>query len=117
LTAVGYSNGANIAAAVLPLRPETFGRAVLLRPMTPLETFSPPDLTGKEVLILKGTRDRIIPGESTDRLARLLRDAGAAVEVAEMDAGHELIRADLETAARWLAGDRQGAWPAASGWR
>ena len=56
LTAVGYSNGANIAAAVLPLRPETFGRAVLLRPMTPLETFSPPDLTGKEVLILKGTR-------------------------------------------------------------
>jgi predicted esterase/catechol 2,3-dioxygenase-like lactoylglutathione lyase family enzyme len=117
LTALGYSNGANIAAAILLLRPETFDRAVLLRPMTPLNTFSQPNLTGKEVLILKGKRDRIIPGESTDRLARVLRDAGAAVELAEFDAGHELTRADLETAAGWLAGNRRDALPNASGWR
>src|SRR6476469_4903777 len=58
--AVGYSNGANIAAALLLLHPKILGGAILLRPMVPLVPESPPDLSGIPVLILAGTHDPII---------------------------------------------------------
>src|SRR5438128_2631452 len=44
LIAVGYSNGANIAAAVLLLRPGTIISAVLFRAMVPLTPASEPNL-------------------------------------------------------------------------
>ena len=101
--AVGYSNGANMAAAVILLRPETFRHAVLLRPMLPLQNPALPDLQGKNILILQGRRDGVIPAHSTRELHRLLRGAGAAVTAVEVDAGHELTAQDLATAADWLA--------------
>ncbi len=67
--ALGYSNGANIAAAMLLLHPEILAGAALLHAMVPLEPAQPPDLTGKPVLITGGRRDPIIPGEQTEALA------------------------------------------------
>src|SRR4051812_15532918 len=77
LTAVGYSNGANIAAAVLLLRPGAITSAVLLRAMVPLTPASPPNLSGTRVLICSGKCDPIIPVENAGRLAAMLREAGS----------------------------------------
>lgn len=77
LTAIGFSNGANIAATLLLLRPESLAGAVLLRPMVVLEPVSVPDLTGKRVLISSGTADPIVPNDHPPRLAQIFRQAGA----------------------------------------
>lgn len=100
---LGYSNGANIAAALLFVRPELGSRAILLRPMLPLKRIKIEHLEGKEILILRGKRDRVIPPESTDQLVDALRGAGAEVEVVEVEAGHELTETDVAEASRWLA--------------
>jgi len=104
MTALGYSNGANIAAAILLLRPEVFSSAVLLRPMLPLQKQPLPDLQGKAILILRGSRDAIIPSDSTDQLILMLKQAGANVTTQTMDAGHEITRRDIETISAWLSG-------------
>ncbi|MDJ0783223.1 MAG: VOC family protein [Desulfosarcinaceae bacterium] len=103
LTAMGYSNGANMAAAILLLRPEVFAGAVLLRPMLPLQHLTPPDLKGKPILVLRGSRDRVIPADSTDRLISVLVAAGARVTTRSIDAGHEITQADIDAATRWVA--------------
>ena len=102
LTALGYSNGANIAAAIILLRPEVFARAVLLRPMLPLQDPSAPDLQGKQILILRGEHDTVIPSDDTDRLVMTLQDAGANVSVQWIPAGHEITGRDLEEVTYWL---------------
>lgn len=102
LTALGYSNGANIAAAMMLLRPEIFSKAILLRPMLPLTSVTQADLSGKEVLILRGTEDRLIPAHSTDLLIDTLQRFGAEVAVKKIAAGHELSADDLQTASHWL---------------
>lgn len=111
LVGLGYSNGANIAAAILLLRPEVFCGAVLIRPMLPLQPRVLPDLTGKPVLILQGLRDTVISSHSTRELIDLLKQSGACVEVAAFEAGHEITPSDLETASRWFnetgSGNRQ----------
>jgi predicted esterase len=104
LTALGYSNGSNIAAAVILLRPEVFSCAVLVRPMLPLQNPPLPDLTGQKILVLKGKHDAIIPSASTDRLVKTLKRAGAAVTTREMDAGHEITARDVDAISEWLAG-------------
>lgn len=102
LVALGYSNGANIAAAMLLLRPELFSKAILLRPMLPLNAALPGQLEGKEILVLRGASDNVIPAQSTDQLIRTLRAAGAQVDVIEIAAGHELTEADVAVARHWL---------------
>jgi predicted esterase len=103
MTALGYSNGANIAAAVLFLRPEVFSRAILLRPMLPLQTPDLPDLRGRKILLLRGKQDTVIPPDSTAHLEQALRSAGADVTSAAIDAGHEITVQDVQTISRWLA--------------
>ncbi len=115
LTALGYSNGANVAAAMLLLRPEIFTRAVLLRPMMPLSQVSPQDLNGKAILILKGRQDRVIPAAGSDRLAAVLAEAGARVTLKTLETGHALTPQDLEMTSRWLAGALDTARLAATG--
>jgi phospholipase/carboxylesterase len=100
--ALGFSNGANIAAAVMMLKPEALAGAVLLRAMVPLKAPPPADLSGRRVLILSGDRDPIVPAENAARLAALLRDAGANVEHRTLPAGHGLSQADLRLAAEWM---------------
>ena len=100
--AVGYSNGANIAAALLLLHPGSLSGALLLRPMVPLVPETLPDLSGIPVLILAGTHDPIIPAPQPRVLADLLGSAGAEVTLHASDAGHGLTREDLETGQRWM---------------
>jgi len=104
LTAVGYSNGANMAAAMLLLRPEVFSSAVLLRPMVPLQNRAIPDLDGKVVLVLKGDFDAVIPSASTDQLIRMLVQSGAQLTVREIRAGHEITSDDIHAMSQWFAG-------------
>ncbi|ALA16136.1 MULTISPECIES: alpha/beta hydrolase [unclassified Chelatococcus] len=101
--AVGFSNGANIAAAMLLLAPEALAGAVLLRVMTPLVPDVLPDLAGKPVLMLSGSADPIVPADDAAWLAGLLREAGATVQHEVLPAGHGLTQADINLSARWLA--------------
>jgi len=100
--ALGFSNGANIAAALLMLRPETLAGAVLIRPMVPFAEPPAADLAGRPVLILSGAMDPIVPVENARRLAVQLTAAGAQVEHRILPAGHGLSQADLDRAADWL---------------
>jgi phospholipase/carboxylesterase len=101
--AVGFSNGANIAAAVLLLRPDAFAGAVLLRAMSPLREPPAVDLTGKPVLILSGAMDPIVPASDVSGLAATLRSAGATVEHRTLPSGHGLSQSDVALAQAWLA--------------
>ncbi len=100
--ALGFSNGANIAAAMLLLRPDTLTGAVLLRAMVPLSDPPPADLSGKPVLILSGAADPIVPEENARRLAGQLGRAGAEVEHAVLPAGHGLTQTDLARVEAWM---------------
>lgn len=104
LVALGYSNGANMGASLLLLRPEVVGGAILLRPTLPLVPQSTPDLTGKSVFISAGTRDSMTPREKTAQLQDLLRVAGADVTTNWEEAGHSLTREEIERARSWLVG-------------
>lgn len=100
--AVGFSNGANIAAAMLLLRPEALAGAALLRAMSPFREPPPGDLPGKRVLILSGALDPIVPAEDAARLSRTLGIAGAEVEHEILPAGHGLSQADVGVLRGWL---------------
>jgi phospholipase/carboxylesterase len=93
--ALGYSNGANLAAAVLLLRPSTLIGAILLRAMAPLADPPRPDLAGVPVLILSGLNDPIVPASSAKKLALSLSAAGARVAHETAPAGHGLTQADV----------------------
>lgn len=102
--AVGFSNGANIAAAILLLRPGTLGGALLIRPMVPLVPDPLPALAGVPVQINAGTADPIVTPAQSEALAELLRRAGAAVTIDWIRGGHGLAPQDLDVGARFLAG-------------
>lgn len=100
--ALGYSNGANIAVAVLLLRPQVLAGAILLRAMVPLSQPPQADLTGKPVLIVSGQRDPIIPANNAAKLAAQLADAGANVQHRVLPVGHQLSQADLTIGKEWM---------------
>ena len=102
IVAVGYSNGANIAASMLLLRPEILSAAILFRAMVPLIPETQSNLSSVRVWIGTGTNDPIIPTSETKRLVVLLRGAGADVTMRYFQAGHELTPADVEAAREWL---------------
>lgn len=101
--AVGFSNGANIAASLLWLTPEHLAGAALWRVMRPLPEAPGVPLAGKRVLILAGTADPLIPAERAQDLAAALSEAGAAVSLEILPAGHGLTQTDLAITARFLA--------------
>ena len=100
--AVGYSNGANIAASLLLLRPQTLHGAILFRVMVPLIPPAQPDLSSVRVWIGAGDKDPIIPTSESQRLAELLRRAGADVTIRFFNSGHNLTNDEIETASDWL---------------
>lgn len=104
VTAVGYSNGANIAASLLLLRPDVLQGAVLLRPMVPLIPEKAPELLGVDVFLSAGRLDPIVRPEETERLADLLQQYGASVTLQWSPQGHELTQSEIEQARHWLAG-------------
>jgi phospholipase/carboxylesterase len=101
--AVGFSNGANIAAALLLTRPGVLSGAVLLRAMVPLARPPVADLQGTPVLVLSGATDPIVPAGNAARLAAMLSDANAAVTHRILPSGHQLGQADVVISRDWLA--------------
>ena len=101
--ALGYSNGANIAAAVLLLHPQTLAGAMLLRPMLPLTPGSVPDLAGKPVFIAAGRRDPLVPTDAVEALCDWLRRGGARLTVRWQDAGHALTPEEIGALRAWAA--------------
>jgi phospholipase/carboxylesterase/glyoxalase family protein len=104
LVAVGYSNGANIAASLMLLHPGLLRSAVLLRAMVPFEPEEPPDLSGMPVFLAAGRGDRMISPEHTERLAEILREAGADLDLRWRDTGHALTFEEAAEAKEWLSG-------------
>lgn len=103
LTAFGFSNGANIAATLLQLRPETLGGAILLRPMVVLDRpAGGGTLTGKRVLLCHGTTDPLVPAAHPGRLAALLQAGGADVQIESIPASHGLTSLDVAAAQKWF---------------
>ena len=102
LVAVGFSNGANIAASTLLLRPGVLAGAVLLRAMVPLVPYPLPALPSTPVFLAAGDQDPIVPASEAERLRALLTAAGATVEFRRSPAGHNLLPGDVKAAAAWL---------------
>jgi predicted esterase len=103
LLAVGFSNGANIGATLLLLRPETLGGGALFRPMVVLDQpAAAGSLAGRRILLCNGTTDPLIPPDDPARLASLLRAGGADVKLELLPASHALTPQDVAAAQSWL---------------
>jgi predicted esterase len=102
LVAVGYSNGANIAASVLLTFSGVIPKAVLFHPMVPFVPDRVPDQSGADILITAGTNDPIVSPEGTEDLADMLKEAGARVKLFWHDKGHSLTREEITAAKSFL---------------
>jgi phospholipase/carboxylesterase len=100
--ALGYSNGANIAAALLQLRPEILAGGILYRAMVPIDEPVHGRLDAKPILIISGKHDIIVPLANAKRLATILMEAGADVDHQSLPAGHALTEQDMDAAKRWF---------------
>jgi predicted esterase len=101
VVAVGYSNGANIAASLLLSGLGALHGAILLRPMVPFEPEVVPPLEGKRVLVSASRQDAIVPPALTERLAELLEGGGASVTTRWYPGGHALSPQEIKDAAAW----------------
>ena len=103
LYALGFSNGANIAASMMLSRPESLAGAILLRSMVPFTPPVYPDLSGKNILMLSGLGDPIVPIENAERLAGIFRKSGAQLDFAFKPAGHGLTEGDISVIKEWIS--------------
>lgn len=101
--AVGYSNGANIAASVLLRHPATLAGGVLLHAMVPFVPDACPDLSNKHIFLGAGENDPIVSVDETTRLHSILHRCGADVQTAWFQHGHRLSAAEVHAAGAWLA--------------
>ncbi len=104
VVAIGYSNGANIAASTILLYPGLLRAAVLFRAMVPFEPELTPDLSGMPIFMAAGRMDRMIPPDNTGRLADILAEAGAEVDLRWRNVGHPLTYEEVGEAKEWLSG-------------
>jgi phospholipase/carboxylesterase len=104
VVALGYSNGANIAASLLFHHPRSLAGAILLHPMVPRRGVALPDLTAVPVFIGAGTNDPICAAAETLELQRLLEEAGSRADVHWFGHGHQLSREEAQAAAEWYEG-------------
>jgi phospholipase/carboxylesterase len=102
IVAVGYSNGANIAASLMFHYKDALRAASLHHPMVPRRGIDLPDLIGKDVLIAAGKNDPICPPQESEELYSLLDNAGANVEMHWENGGHQLTLAEVEAAGNWF---------------
>jgi predicted esterase len=95
--AVGYSNGANIAAALMLRERDIFRAALLLRPMLPFPPGPEHGLAGRSIVLACGRMDPYLNPAEAESLKGLYQRLGAGVEIAWHEGGHELGQAD------WMA--------------
>ncbi|HYG99754.1 MAG TPA: alpha/beta hydrolase [Terriglobales bacterium] len=103
LIAVGYSNGANIAASLMLLYPQYLAAGVLFRAMVPFTPDLIPKFSDLSVFIAAGVRDAIVPRDQTEQLAGILESGGADVSMFWHQGGHELGDDDVIAAKSWLS--------------
>lgn len=99
--AIGYSNGANIAASLIYHHDQALNGAILLHAMVPRRGVQIPDLTNTSVFIGAGTNDPLIPPAETKELADELRNANADVTEHWENAGHQITRDEIVKAKEW----------------
>jgi phospholipase/carboxylesterase len=102
LVAVGFSNGANIAAAVTLLRPEVVREAALFAAMSPVPEPPDLDLSASRVFLANGERDPMAPLASTEELIGLLRERGADVVTQRHPGGHQITPDGVRAATKWI---------------
>ncbi|CEI82297.1 carboxylesterase [Oceanobacillus oncorhynchi subsp. incaldanensis] len=103
VTAIGYSNGANIAGSLLFHYKDSLQKAILHHPMVPRKGIDLPDLTGTDVFIAAGNNDPMCPPEEAEELQRLLANAGAKADIHWESNGHQLTMSEVKAAASWYA--------------
>lgn len=101
IMAIGYSNGANIAASLLFHYQDALTGAILHHPMVPRRNIELPDLSNKGVFIAAGKNDPICPPEESQELQSLLEKANASVEIHWENSGHQLTLQEVEAARTW----------------
>jgi predicted esterase len=101
VVALGYSNGANIAASLLLTVPDALAGAILLRPVLPFDPPAVPALTGIPVLISAGSNDPVVSKDQTNGIADLLRASRAKVTMIWQETGHALSPNELEQVSQW----------------
>ena len=101
IIAIGYSNGANIAASLLFHYQNALKGAILHHPMVPRKGIDLPDLSGKSVFIAAGTNDPICSPMESAELESLLKNANAKVELHWENRGHQLTMEEVEAAKKW----------------
>lgn len=101
IIAIGYSNGANIAASLLFHYQNALKGAILHHPMVPRKGIELPDLSGKQVFLAAGTNDPICSPMESAELESLLKNANAKVELHWENRGHQLTIEEVEAAAKW----------------
>ncbi|WP_010098369.1 alpha/beta hydrolase [Ornithinibacillus scapharcae] len=102
IVAVGYSNGANIAASLMFHYQDALRGASLHHPMVPRRGIELPNLENKHVFISAGTNDPICPSQESEELHSLLEGAGATVEIHWENRGHQLTISEVRAAADWF---------------
>ena len=102
IIAVGYSNGANIAASLLLRRPEVLAGAILFRAMVPFIPDVLPDLSKKSIILLEGMYDPIVSKQEAESLLKIFTKARSNVTMKWQDSGHNLTQKDIESAKKWL---------------
>jgi phospholipase/carboxylesterase len=102
IVALGYSNGANIAASLMYHHEHALKGGILFHAMVPRRGVSIPDLSDSPVFIGAGKKDPLIPMEETSELIRDLREAKSHVTEYWTDGGHELRREEVDAAAEWF---------------
>lgn len=103
LIAVGYSNGANIAASLILLHPHYLAAAVLFRPMVPFVPDLIRDLSHLSVFIGAGRRDPIVPSGQVEELGAIFESGRADLTISWHQGGHELGDDDIHAAKAWLS--------------
>lgn len=115
ILAIGFSNGANIAASLLLSHPGVLAGGILIRAMVPFEPAAAPSSGSaaahrmqsamqhrSAVLLSEGGHDPLVHTRQAERLSALLQEAGADVTLVWQNAGHQLVQGDVDAARRWL---------------
>jgi phospholipase/carboxylesterase len=103
LLAVGFSNGANTAAALQVIHPNQLSGAVMFGSTKPLEVIPKVDLTAKRMWIANGVNDPYAPESVTEAWVAQLRDLGATVSWLSHPGGHQISPAHMQEISRELA--------------
>ncbi len=101
--ALGYSNGANIAAAVALDQPDIFSDLILLHPLIPWAPAPQPALAGRRILITAGERDPICPALQTQALADYFLSQGANVQLHWHAGGHNIDQSEISAIQEFAA--------------